>query len=342
MFWQKFVAQTGIRDVAEHFDFEVRIAHSEDSDPLFHTTSANYGIKMVSNGIGRDFFSEPLPPEVNFTPWGVALLPWPENPGCEKMFHPLAGVRALKEIEEYPVPDIDEESIEKVRHKAEQIRNRGYLSASYCGSIYEWCHWLRGMEDFMIDLLANPSFAHLLIEKVATFSERLTRVHAQCGVDLLCFYDDYGMQDRLQIPPKIWREFLKPWWTRIIASLRHDYPECLFFLHSCGKIEEILPDLVEVGFDVVHPLQPECHNLQKIVEDYRDRLTFWGTVSAQNTLPLGSGEDVAREITHRVKLALANGNLIVSPSNTLGPETPVENVLIFAEVCQRVRSGERG
>lgn len=334
LFWKKFVAETGIRDVAEYFDFEIRLAHSESVDPLFHTTTANYGIKMNSNGIGRDFFSFSLPEEVTFSPWGVGLLSWPDNPGYERMFHPLAGNIDLQEVERYPVPGIDEESMFKVRSRAETIHRCGYLPAAYCGSIYEWCHWLRGMEDFMIDLLSAPEMARALIAKVADFTYEFARAHALCGVELLCFYDDYGMQDRLQIPPKIWRQFIKPWWKKILDALRREFPQCVFFLHSCGQIEAILPDIIEVGFDVLHPLQPECQDVESIVAKYREYLTFWGTISAQITIPLGTRAEVQEEARHRMRLATSFGNLIVSPSNTIGGEVPVENVLALIEVCQ--------
>ncbi|MGC8777143.1 MAG: uroporphyrinogen decarboxylase family protein [Candidatus Caldatribacteriaceae bacterium] len=342
VFFERFVQQTGIHDVAEYFDFEVRIAHPEDTEPLYHTTTAHYGLRMTSNGIGKWFFREELPEAVTFSPWGVGILPWPENPGCERMFHPLSGTRTLKELEAYPAPGIDRESLERVRRKAQSIREKGYLPAAYCGSIYEWCHWLRGMEDFMVDLVAIPENAHALIEKVATFTHEFAEAHARCGVELLCFYDDYGMQDRLQVPPHIWRQFFKPWWAKVIASLRRDFPDCLFFLHSCGRIEEILPDLVEVGFDVVHPLQPECHDVDDVVERYRGQITFWGTVSAQQTLPIGSPKDVAEEVRRRMDLAMSAGNLLPSPSNTIGPEVPVENVMVFTEVCREMNFQWKG
>lgn len=334
-FFEKFVAQTGIRDVAEHFDFEVRIAHSEKSDPLYHTTSAHYGLRMLPNGIGREFFTIELPEEVVFSPWGVGVLPWPEDPSCERIFSPLSGERTLQEIESYPVPGIDEQSTGIVSNRARAIRKEGYLSTAYCGSIYEWCHWLRGMEDFMIDLVARPELASALIEKVASFTLSFARRHAECGVELLCFYDDYGMQDRLQIPPRIWRQFFKPWWAKIIASLRRDFPECIFFLHSCGRIEEILPDLVEVGFDVLHPLQPECHDVESIVARYREQITFWGTVSAQKTIPFGKRLDIEIEVKNRVQIFKDIPALVISPSNTIGGEVPVDNVVWFIEACQK-------
>lgn len=342
VFFERFVEKTGIRDVAEYFGFEVRIAHSDDADPLFHTTTAHYGLQMASNGVGREFFREELPEGVDFSPWGVGILPWPDVPGCERMFHPLSGERTLQEVETYPVPVIVSESVTKVRERVKTIRERGYLPAAYCGSIYEWCHWIRGMEDFMMDLMVAPELAHTLIEKVATFTLHFARVHAQCGVELLCFYDDYGMQDRLQIPPSLWRTFLKPWWKKIIAALREEFPECFFFLHSCGRIEEIIPDLIEVGFDVLHPLQPECHRVEDMVARYGKAITFWGTMGNQSTLALGKREDVAEETRQRMKLAISWGNLIPSPSNTIGPEVPIENVMVFTEICQEMNHQWKG
>lgn len=180
----------------------------------------------------------------------------------------------------------------------------------------------------MIDLVVRPELANALIEKVASFVFTFARKHAECGEELLCFYNDYGMQDRLQIPPDLWRKFLKPWWKKIISSLRKDFPECIFFLHSCGKIEEILPDLVEVGFDVLHPLQPECHDVTEVLRQFGSRISFWGTISAQKTIPFGKRSEIEAEVKSRVQIFKNMPVLIISPSNTIGGEVLVDNVVL--------------
>ena len=337
--WEKFHQFTGIEDTAEHFDFEVRLAHAEKETPRFHTSSSSFGLRMVSNGLDRLYFEPPLPEEATLTPWGVGLIPWPDNPGSEEMVHPLQHARTVKDIDDFPSPGIDSESIPLVAAKARKILTGGYMSASYCGSVYEWCHWLRGMEEFMIDLVSRPEMAEALIRKVASFTQRFAREHAKCGVEILCFYDDYGMQSCLQIDPRLWRRYFQPVWSEIIHDLKANFPQVFFFLHTCGHIQDIIPDLVDAGFDVIHPLQPECQDPEKIIMQYGDRMSFWGTISVQRTLPFSTPEEVAQEVRSRMDLARAMPSLIVSPSNTLGKEVPVENIISYIEACQNYCEG---
>ncbi|MEI6158179.1 MAG: hypothetical protein WCP87_07425, partial [Atribacterota bacterium] len=106
--YQKFRQKTGTVNDVEAYDFPVRVAHSENEEPHFHTSSSNFGLRMTSNGISAYFFDPPLPLGASLTPWGVGLISWPENPGSEQMVHPLANSRSLREIEEYPVPGVDQ------------------------------------------------------------------------------------------------------------------------------------------------------------------------------------------------------------------------------------------
>ncbi len=337
--WEKFQQATSIDNVAEHFGFEVRVAHAEKETPRFHTSSSSLGLRMKSNGVKRSSFNPPLPEEATLTPWGVGLIPWPDNPGSEEMVHPLKDARTVKEIEEYPSPGIDTESIPIVTARADLIRAADCMSAAYCGSVYEWCHWLRGMEEFMIDLVSRPDMAQALIRKVAFFTHSFAREHAKTGVELLCFYDDYGMQSCLQIHPQLWRQFFQPVWTEIIHDLKANFPHTFFSLHTCGHITDIIPDLIEAGFDIIHPLQPECQNPEKIIMQYGDRMSFWGTISVQRTLPFGTPEEINNEVRSRMDLARVMPSLVVSPSNTLGKEIPVENIVSYIESCQRYCGG---
>ena len=333
--YKKFREYTKISDVNDYYQLEVRVAHSDEEEPHFHTSSSNLGLRMLSNGVKEDYFEPSLPQGTSLTPWGVGLIEWPDNPGSEQMVHPLANKNNLKSIEEYPIPGIDQNSFSIVQRRVQEIMSKGYISSAYCGSLYEWSHWLRGMETFMIDLMTRPEFAQTLLRKVAEFTDKFARAHAEAGVEILCFYDDYGMQSCLQINPSLWRKFIKPEWERIIRGLHSDYPDQYFFLHSCGNIEQIIPDLIQVGFDILHPIQPECQNSERIIRQYGDRISFWGTISVQNTLPFGTIDDVEKEVKSRMDLARFIPSLIIAPSNTLGQEIPVQNIIAYIKACQK-------
>ena len=140
---------------------------------------------------------------------------------------------------------------------------RGYPVAGYAGSIYEWSWWLRGMEQFLVDLLERPDLAEALVAKVAGFTTRLALASARAGIDLLCFYDDAGSQAGMQISPPFWRSLIKPAWKSVLGTVRREHPEARFFLHSCGDITPVVADVAEIGFHVLHPVQPGMHGRRR-------------------------------------------------------------------------------
>lgn len=116
----------------------------------------------------------------------------------------------------------------------------------------------------------------LIIRKVAFFVKDLTYKNLEAGVDILYFYDDLGSQNGLQISPEIFRKFYKPYYKNLWQKIKSDFKEKYIFLHSCGNIAEIIPDLIECGLDILHPIQPETMNIYEIVQKYKNDLVFGG------------------------------------------------------------------
>jgi uroporphyrinogen decarboxylase len=207
----------------------------------------------------------------------------------------------------------------------------------YAGSIYEWSWWLRGMQAFLEDLLLAPALAEAITYKVAAYTCALALASAQAGIEVLCFYDDAGMQTGLQLDPRLWRHFIKPRWREVLEAVRTRFPGCLFFLHSCGDIRAILADIVELGFHILHPVQPECMDLASVKREFGRELVLCATLSAQRLLPFGSPAQVREEVRRLATLFREDGRAILCPSNRLQPETPWENVLAFAEEAHALR-----
>ena len=189
----------------------------------------------------------------------------------------------------------------------------------------------------MIDLVANPALAEATIEKVATYTRSLALETAQAGVDVLCFYDDAGMQTGMQISPALWRRFIKPRWRDILGAVRGAFPESLFFLHSCGNIEEIIPDIAEVGFNILHPLQPECMEYRDVHARHGGELLLCATISAQQLFPFGTPDEIRAWAQTTRELCAPDNRAILCPSNLVQPETPWENILAFSEAAGLAR-----
>jgi len=105
----------------------------------------------------------------------------------------------------------------------------------------------------------------------------------------------------------------------------------MFFLHSCGKIDQIIPDIVEAGFDILHPIQPECMDIKDVYEKYGQQILLCGTISSQKTFPFGSPDEVRKYVRGLKELFAPDNRAIICPSNLIQPEIPWENIIAFAE-----------
>lgn len=314
MLLERFRRETGIEDPAAHFDYDYR----------------QIGTVYRPLALDRERYLPDLPPEGSINEWGIGIVPWPDNPGFTQVVHPFRRFEDPAEVDAFPRSEVD---LDAMRHAAAAVHAAGRLAVAHSGSIYELARWYRSMEEFLVDLAIRPEMANRILDMCAELTLGISLALAAAGVDILAFYDDFGMQTGLQISPVMWRAYVKPRWAAVLGAIRSAYPGALFFLHTCGRIEEIVDDLVELGFDLLHPLQPECNDLEAVAARVRGRLTVWGTISNQRTLPFGSRDDLRREIEQRIALFGRRGGLVLSPSNIMGPEIPVANVLALAELC---------
>ncbi len=127
------------------------------------------------------------------------------------------------------------------------------------------------------------------------------------------------------ISPRTWRRFFKPRMAHFIASLKAINPQVKVAYHSDGNILPIIPDLIEIGLDVLNPIQPACMEPARLKGEFGDRLCFWGSMDEQHTLPFGSPEDVKREVLDRLETLGRGGGLILGPTHHVQLDTPLEN-----------------
>jgi uroporphyrinogen-III decarboxylase len=134
-----------------------------------------------------------------------------------------------------------------------------------------------------------------------------------------------GTQDRMLISPKMWRQFFKPRMANFIAEIKSLNPNLKVAYHTDGKVDPIIPDLIEIGLDVLNPIQPASMDPAQVKKEYGDHLCFWGTIDEQRTLPFGKPSDVEAEVHHRLRTVGKDGGLILSPTHHVQLDTPLEN-----------------
>jgi uroporphyrinogen-III decarboxylase len=192
-------------------------------------------------------------------------------------------------------------------------------------TVFETAWALRGLEALLVDLVAAPDIAEAVLAIPFHYHLTAARKLVEIGVDMIWIGDDVGTQSGMLISPAVWRRFLKPKVAEIIASVKQINPEVRVAYHSDGDISPIIPELIEVGLDVLNPVQPACMDPAGLKRRYGDRLCFWGSIDEQRTLPFGTPRDVEEEVLARLKTLGKGGGLIIGPTHHVQLDTPLEN-----------------
>ena len=159
-------------------------------------------------------------------------------------------------------------------------------------SLYERAWTMRGMENLMMDFIENPEFVVELLNAIGDYN--VAQVHEACkyDIDAVYFGDDWGQQRGLQMGPRLWKKFIYPVLKRMYAAV-HEHGKYVF-IHSCGDVDELFPDLISIGLNCFNPFQPEVMDVLALMRQYRGQLSFHGGLSTQRTLPYGTTEMCAR------------------------------------------------
>ena len=177
----------------------------------------------------------------------------------------------------------------------------------------------------MIDMVMDPDLANHLLDIPYHYHLTAAIKLVEMGVDMIQTGDDVGSQNTMLISPKVWRQYFKPRMANFIAELKAINPNIKIAYHTDGNVEPIIPELIEIGLDVLNPIQPASMDPAEIKQKYGDRLCFWGTLDEQQTLPFGTPEDVAKEVKDRLKSVGHNGGLVLAPTHHVQLDTPLEN-----------------
>ena len=160
------------------------------------------------------------------------------------------------------------------------------------GELFEAAWRLRGLENFLLDLIERPDWADFLLDRLADLARRNAEALARAGVDVLALDDDVGMPGTMMISPAVWRQFFKPRLAGIIQAARAIRPDLRVLFHSDGYFEPIVGDLIEIGVNAINPLQPEHMDAAAIRRRFGPRLALWGTVGQQTTLSFATPDEI--------------------------------------------------
>jgi len=255
------------------------------------------------------------PVEYN-TPFGIGHYTEPTG-------HPL---RDDKAVHSYRGPDpTRSELYEDAARAIRDFKDQYWIVGVTVTTIFE-CAWaLRGYERLLSDLVLNPDMAEHILEIPYRYHLTAAKRLVEMGVDMIWIGDDVGTQSSMLISPAHWRKYLKPRMANFIAEVKAVNPRVKVAYHTDGAVNPIVPELIEIGVDLLNPVQPACMDPDQLKKDFGDRLCFWGSIDEQHTLPFGTPEDVKAEVLTRLRTIGKNGGLILGPTHHVQLDTPMEN-----------------
>jgi uroporphyrinogen decarboxylase len=276
--------------------------------------------------------------------WGVTWAAYPYETAfgvghyTEMIGHPLAGPG---DPERYAAPDpLRPELYEDAARVIAEFRGEYWITGVTVTTIFETAWALRGYEQMLTDFVTDAGLAERILDIPFHYHLAAAQRLVELGVDMIWLGDDVGMQTGMLMSPKLWRRFLKPRLATFISSVKGMNADLKVAYHSDGNIRAIIPDLIEIGLDVLNPIQPACMDPAELSRLYGDKLCFWGTIDEQETLPFGTPDDVRSEVLQRLATVGSGGGLILGPTHHVQLDTPMENFWAMVDTIVETPCGD--
>lgn len=295
---------------------------------LARSTPARMWRYISADGIIRDL-------------WGHEMRLVNSISGTYEEFHryPLADAHSVQEIMDYHWPKPEHWDFTEFGNVVTDLKkDNDYHIRFRAGSVFEYAWQLRGMEQFMIDLATEPEISTAIMAAITEIlCEVLEKVLSanNKSIDMVYFYDDVGSQENLMISRRMWQRLIRPHHEKLISVIKKYNKKVMY--HTDGAIRPIIPDLIDMGIDVLNPIQPTAKNLlpKSLKDEFGDRLSFHGGIDIVETLPKGTPEKVKDEVRERISEMSVNGGYIMCSSHHIQSDTPLENVLAMYDVQLR-------
>ncbi len=267
--------------------------------------------------------------------WGVGWVSMPYTTPfgvghyTEPRVHPLADA---DDVARYRPPDPGRpELYAESEWLIAEHGARYWIVGSTVTTIFETAWALRGLEQLLTDFIEDPDLAEAILDIPYRYHLAAAETLVRMGVDMIWLGDDVGHQQGMLISPRHWRRFFKPRMAHIIERLKAINPGVKVAYHTDGCVYAIIPDLIEIGLDVLNPIQPAAMDPSRLKREYGKELYFWGSMDEQYTLPFGTPDQVRQEVLSRIATLGAGGGLILAPTHHLQLDTPLENFWAMVE-----------
>ena len=236
------------------------------------------------------------------------------SPYC--VHSPLAAAESVEDVEGFAWPQVDDVELgPRAREKAREIRERGeYATSVGVGMLFHQCQYLRGFEQWLIDLKLNPKLHRAMADRVHHIHSTLVmRLLDEVGefTDIVSTGDDFGTSVTSYMSPQDFRELIKPYYEDLIGRIKSRFPHIKFYLHSHGQIMDLVPDLIDCGVDILNPILP-LDNMDpvRLKREFGEQLCFEGGIDIEHALPFGTVEEVREHVKEVINILAPGGGFL--------------------------------
>jgi len=274
--------------------------------------------------------------------WGVTYHQPDHWPQFDMVAHPLAEA-TLADLERYPWPDIEDEGryagLRELARALHENTDFAVCASALDTTIFDKCWVLRGMEQFLSDLLLDVEFAQALMAKVAQLQFRRHELFLdQVGpyIDVIMISDDMGTQNGPLIRPALYRQMVKPYHRRYVELIK-SRSNAKIVMHACGSIVDLVEDYIEVGIDALHPMQVSAAGMAPATLKARfgGRMAFWGGIDTQWLMPQGTPDDVRQGVREMLRIMGRAGGYVLAAVHNIQDDVPPENVWAMLDEAAR-------
>lgn len=232
------------------------------------------------------------------------------------------------DLDKYTFPDpCDARFFHDIHERIERFPDRFRLF-TLGFSLFERAWTLRGMENLLMDMIEEPDFVHELMTRISDYNIAQVKEALKYDIDAVYYGDDWGQQQGLIMGYDKWKEFIYPQLKRMYGVVRNAGK--FQFIHSCGDVDELFDDLIDIGLNCFNPFQPEVMDVTALHRRYCGRLSFWGGLSTQRTLPFKDENTVRKECGKLIRMGRM-GSYIFSPAHAVESDVPLQNILAMIE-----------
>ena len=256
----------------------------------------------------------PRPLQTGMDDWGVGWIGTDSAEGSYPDGKPVIGI---DQVESFQPPHTDWQMVtDDLRQQVSAKLHEDTLLIAYNEmTLYERAQLLLGTTSFLMAVALEPEKVEVLLDRITAYQRLLTQALMNAGVAGVRFTDDWGTQTALFMSPASWRRLIKPRLKTLYDTVKER--DGLVFQHSCGRIDAIVSDLIEIGLDVLDPCQPAANDIFEWKRRYGDRLSFMGGLDTQNYLTFGTPDEVETKVAEVVSVMSAGGGYIAAPSHTI-------------------------